>query len=1143
MRRLPLLLLSLAACHKNAVAPPPAAFTLHYHRALADYSGWTVQTSAGAAEPSAAAASTDGFGAVYKLTVTSGAPKLSFTLANGSSSDAAGALSVDVSGTVREAWVFSGFAEAVARPPPAAPTASQVAVYYLRPDGAYSGWGLHTWGDVVKETLWGSPLQPAGVDPEFGDAFLVDVKPGADQINMIVHKGDTKDPGPDMGFSVKALGNIVFLLSGSANISSRPVKVGQVGISGASAHLIARDTLAWNVTGRNPASYELRYSATAGVAATDTDVTGGSLIALAPNAAGLTAAQQQLVPHLATVPAFSIAAADLPKIKDALKGQLIAVARDAAGKPVQATQVQTAFALDDLYAWDGPLGVTFSAGAPTLRLWAPTAQAVKLHVYDASKTETNAVTPTVDAQGVWTASGPASWNGRYYRYELDVYHPVTGRIEHVVTTDPYAVNLDTNGNYAQMIDLADPALKPAGWDALAKPPLAAPQDIVIYESHIRDFSATDATVPATERGKYLAFTETASDGMKHLAALQAAGLTHVHLLPAFDFATVDEDPAKRVDISDGFDRLCAMNPAVPASLCTQFGTQTIAQALASFAGDSDQQQAIAGYLHAIDSFNWGYDPFHYGAPEGSYASTAEGTAKVLEFRKMVQGLAGAGLRTVMDVVYNHTNAAGLADKSVLDKVVPGYYHRLDADSGYVLTSSCCANTASEHHMMEKLMTDTLLRWARDYKVDGFRFDLMGLHMKSNIVHIRDALAALNPGSDGVDGSKIYLYGEGWDMGELARQARGVNATQAAMKGTGVGTFNDRLRDYGRGGGPFDSGADLRKSQGFANGLFLDPNELNIVVAATQKDNLGLALDRIKIGMAGNLELFPLTTYAGAQTVGGAVGYGGAGTGYAQDPQEAINYVSAHDNQTLWDIFAYKLPTGTSLADRVRAYDVALDLVLLGQGIPFFHLGDDILRSKSMERDSYDSGDWFNRVDWKLQGNAFRSGLPNAGKDQTNWPVIKPVFADATSTPGPSDIAAASAHFQEMLKIRKSSPLFRLRTGAAIDKRVDFQNNAGPSQVPGVIVMTITDGTCAGADLDPQRNALVVIVNPDKAAHTLAVVGASGFTLHPVLQSSADPTVRTASAAGTQFTVPARTTAVFEQLQSGAQGAGLACNAN
>src|SRR5207253_475360 len=148
----------------------------------------------------------------------------------------------------------------------------------------------------------------------------------------------------------------------------------------------------------------------------------------------------------------------------------------------------------------------------------------------------------------------------------------SSRIETVTVTDPYSVNLSTNGLYSQIVDLADPALKPAGWDAHAKPPLAAPEDIVIYEGHIRDFSATDATVPAAERGKYLAFTEATSDGMKHLGALASAGLTHMHLLPAFDFATVEEDASKRVDLDAPFSALCTANPAVPAALCTQFGS-------------------------------------------------------------------------------------------------------------------------------------------------------------------------------------------------------------------------------------------------------------------------------------------------------------------------------------------------------------------------------------------------------------------------------------------------------------------------------------------------------------------------------------------------------------------------------------------
>ena len=191
-------------------------------------------------------------------------------------------------------------------------------------------------------------------------------------------------------------------------------------------------------------------------------------------------------------------------------------------------------------------------------------------------------------------------------------------------------------------------------------------------------------------------------------------------------------------------------------------------------------------------------------PEGSYSTNPDGPARIVEFREMVQALNKMGLRVVMDVVYNHTNASGQNPKSVLDRIVPGYYHRLN-DSGAVETSTCCSNTASEHNMMEKLMVDSVVTWAKDYKVDGFRFDLMGHHMMSNMLKVRAALDALTLAQDGVDGKSIYMYGEGWNFGEVADNARGVNATQLNLAGTGIGTFNDRSRDAVRGIGPFDSG--------------------------------------------------------------------------------------------------------------------------------------------------------------------------------------------------------------------------------------------------------------------------------------------------------------------------------------------------
>ncbi|MBI5067729.1 MAG: pullulanase-type alpha-1,6-glucosidase [Deltaproteobacteria bacterium] len=1143
-----------AACSsgKSAAPPPtPATFTVHYHRALADYAGWTVATTAGAEEASQASSGTDAFGAVYTLTLRSGATSLAFTLVNGAGSDAAGALTVNLSGGAREAWVLSGWPEARTSAPSVLPAAGQVVVYYARPDQTYSGWGLHLWGERVTETSWGVPLAYGAVDASYGAGFAFTLRTGgargncpAGMVCLIAHKGDTKDPGPDMSFDPAVLGNIVFLTSGSTTLTSAPVPPGAVSIAGAAAHLLARDTLAWDVTDTEAVTFELRTSPTASVTTTATDVVGGTTIALTPRSGGIGATLAARVPHLATWRAFDVAPADLPALEQALKGQVVAVARKASGAPLAATQVQTALALDDLYPYDGPLGVTFAGGAPTFRLWAPTAQAALLHVFGADKLEVagSPVALSAGASGLWSHTGPATWSGLYYRYELTVYHPLTARIETVQVTDPYAANLDANGLHAQIVDLSDPALKPAGWDALVKPPLEAPEDIVVYESHIRDFSALDATAPAARRGRYLAFTTDSgaqpSDGMAHLAALASAGLTHVHLLPAFDIATIDEDPAARVDVGQPFADLCARNGAVPTALCGQFAGQTILQALQGLAGDSDQQQLIAGWMRGYDSFNWGYDPFHYGAPEGSYASTADGTAKILEFRAMVKGLSDAGLRTVMDVVYNHTNAAGLGAYSVLDKVVPGYYHRLDPVTGLVLTSSCCSNTATEHKMMGRLMTDTLVRWARDYKVDGFRFDLMGLHLKDDVLAARAALAALTQAADGVDGSRIYLYGEGWEMGEMQNDFRGVNANQVNMAGTGIGTFNDRLRDGVRGGGPFDAGAAIRRNQGFASGQYVAPNEL---ATATAPD-LAHALDLVKIGMAGGLGEFrmvPATSATGAATFAGSIGYNGAHAGYTQDPQECVNYVSAHDNQVLWDIVQWKLPSGTSMADRVRSVSLAMDVVALGQGVPFFHMGDDLLRSKSMDKNSYDSGDWFNRIDWSGQANGWKSGVPLGGDADGTWTPIRAIFADVPA-PGAADIASASAHFQELLRIRKSTPLFRLRTKAEVTSRVDFLNG-GTGQVPGVLVMTITDGTCAGADLDPALDALVVIVNGDTASHTMTVPTAAGFALHPVQAGGADAVVKTASVSGADFTVPARTTAVFVQAQAGAQGAGLPCN--
>ncbi|MFL6289628.1 MAG: pullulanase-type alpha-1,6-glucosidase, partial [Thermoanaerobaculia bacterium] len=831
------------------------------------------------------------------------------------------------------------------------------------------------------------------------------------------------------------------------------------------------------------------YDADGGLVLGTDGVTGGIDVPLTWDPAGLPAAVLDKFPHLSGYQAFKIPADRLNEIPEALRGQLAVSAKSGDGTLVDATSLQIQGVLDDLYTYEGPLGATFAAGMQTLRVWAPTARSVKAVIFpDVEQPMTFPMTLDT-ATGVWSATG--SWYGREYVYEVEVFVRSTGQVETNRVTDPYSVALTRNSAHSLLVDLNDPALKPAGWDSLAKPRLDAFEDVVLYELHVRDFSASDPLVPEALKGTYKAFTLTGSHGMQHLAALANAGLTHIHLLPAFDITSIDED------------RSTWLSPAGD---------------LASYPPDSDQQQAAVMAVAGSDGFNWGYDPWHYTVPEGSYSTDPDGTARNREFREMVQALSGVGLRVVMDVVYNHTSAAGQNDRAVLDRIVPGYYHRLNAD-GNIETSTCCQNTASEFNMMEKLLIDSVVTWAKQYKVDGFRFDIMGHHMKRNLLKLRQALDALTPAADGVDGSKIYLYGEGWNFGEVANNARGVQATQANMAGTGIGTFNDRLRDGARGGGPF-SGI---QEQGFLTGLYDDPNATNQGTPADQLARLLQETDWVRVGMAGGLADYELIDRNGNLVRAAEIDYNGQPSGYTADPQELINYVEAHDNDTLFDAIHLKASASATMADRVRMQNLGMSLLGLSQGIPFYHAGVDLLRSKSLDRNSYNSGDWFNKLDFTAQDNNWGKGLPPAQDNQSNWPIMAPLLADQDLKPAPADIQKAVYHFREVLKIRKSSKLFRLGTGEEIQDRLAFLNT-GPSQIPGLIAMTVTD---VEGEVDHQVKRVLVALNASKEARTLAVPCA-GYVLHPVQTASVDPVVQgSAYNAGTcTVSVPGRAAAVF-----------------
>ena len=306
----------------------------------------------------------------------------------------------------------------------------------------------------------------------------------------------------------------------------------------------------------------------------------------------------------------------------------------------------------------------------------------------------------------------------------------------------------------------------------------------------------------------------------------------------------------------------------------------------------------------------------------------------------------AGLRVIQDVVFNHTSASGEGPNSNLDEVVPGYYHRLDAN-GHLETGSCCADTASEHRMMEKLMIDSLVLNAREYKIDGFRFDIMNFHFTYNMQNIQRALAALTPRNSGVDGSKIYLYGEGWNFGDTGNDQIGPSARQANLYGSGIGTFNDRIRDGIRGGGPFSD----QRVQGFATGLFTDPSDYTNANTSTadQRNQLLQESDWIRVALTGNLRDYTLVSSSGASVTGAQVDYNGQQAGYAKTPTEVINYASVHDNQDLFDAVQLKSSAADDIATRERRQVLAMSMVELGQGVPFFYAGDDMLRSKDMDR--------------------------------------------------------------------------------------------------------------------------------------------------------------------------------------------------
>ncbi len=833
----------------------------------------------------------------------------------------------------------------------------------------------------------------------------------------------------------------------------------------------------------------LHHSASGALALADGRIVGADrTLTLAPATNPLPAAAASASAYLGPGSEFTMQGGDDAGDRTALlRGQAVMAVEDSQGRVLRWSAAQTARALDDRFAaaeQEPALGVSLTPQGAAFKLWAPTADRVEVCLYDGPDTAGRVRLPLRrdDRSGIWSTDASGVRSGAYYRYLVEVFVPGIGRVRQLVT-DPYSVSLSADSARSYVADLSEPRLRPQGWGASCIPArVKTPTDMVIYELHVRDFSRDDPSVPAPLRGKYLAFTQAKSDGMRHLRALSAAGMTDVHLLPVFDFASVPERGCVEPRIPDPAGR--------PAR---------------------EVVQAVA----ARDCFNWGYDPFHYSAPEGSYATDAnDGAARVRELRAMVMALHAAGLRVGMDVVYNHTVASGLHPQSVLDRIVPGYYHRLDA-RGRVETSTCCDNTATEHRMMGKLLIDSVLLWAREYKIASFRFDLMGHQPRALMERLQARLRREL-------GREVQLIGEGWNFGEVANGARFVQASQLSLNGTGIGTFSDRGRDAVRGGAAGETPAEAIRHPGFI--VPADPRD------PVRREALLRQGDLLKVAMAGTLRGYAFETAEGRRATGEQLPYGDQPAGYASVPAEVVNYVENHDNMTLFDALVLKLPKSASDDDRARTQAVALGINALSQGVAYFHAGGELLRSKSMDRNSYDSGDRFNRLDWGGRDNGFGPELPPT--PESSAPHVDPYavlreFIALPARPGPGTVDWTKRVFLDQLRVRASTPLLRLEDPAEIQRRLVF-HNTGPSQHPGVIVGRL-DGR-GRADAVFER--LLYVVNATADPVTLALPEEAGFAwrLHPVQRAAgaADQRIRREATADGRggFRVPARAVAVF-----------------
>lgn len=525
-------------------------------------------------------------------------------------------------------------------------------------------------------------------------------------------------------------------------------------------------------------------------------------------------------------------------------------------KPVIPTTIFDSKDFIENYTYDGDdLGAVVSENDTTFKLWAPTASAVTLNLYEAGNDceAYKHVQMERGDKGVWSAFDDCG-QGTYYTYTVVT---ALGTQE---TIDPYAKAAGVNGERGMVVDVS--SLNPARFENDKQyADIDTYSDAVIWEVHVRDFST--ANTASAYPGKYLAFTET---GLTNEAGIPVGldyvkdlGITHIHLQPVFDFASIDE--AKE------------------------------------------------------GGFNWGYDPMNHNVPEGSYSTDPyHGEVRITEFKQMVKAIHDSGMGVVMDVVYNHTYDSN----SCLNKCVPYYYYRYTASGDNSNGSGCGNETASERAMMRKYIVDSVMWWAKEYHVDGFRFDLMALHDIDTMQAVEEELHAYNP--------KAIIYGEGWTGGTtpLSSQKSATQQNIRMIKVTegaagGVAVFDDAIRD-GLKGSVFDS-----KDRGFISGNATTMNAWKVVHGMTGGNN--------------NLS-----------------------TSWRTEKNTVICYMSCHDNMTLFDVLSTSCPDKTKEA--LMSYQrLGAAAIMLSKGVPFMLAGEEMLRSKGGDSNSYMSGDSVNQIKW------------------------------------------------------------------------------------------------------------------------------------------------------------------------------------